>query len=370
MKFGRLPIPYIYFILIGLAFGILMAIKSYLPFLYFGDNSNYLWQRYAAPHIINYGLWGFLMPVIYYFSQEYPIFSKEASNQIKIKAILASLGLAFFHETFSNVVWFLPQNIFNIEPIVENVHDHVIGMFPSAFISRLVEYWIIFAIFTAFDFQRKYRNKQLQLAQLKTQLSGAQLNALRLQLQPHFLFNTLNTISSLMEVNTKDAQKIISKLANLLRTVLEKNKRNKTLLREELAFIKSYLDIEQVRFSDRLEIQYDIDPQSLDILVPSLILQPLVENAVKHGFSNRPEAGKIEVTTRKNGSYLELYVKDDGIGTNRPSEMLMTSGIGLKNVQERLEVIYKSDFQMTIESGVQKGFVVRIQIPIEKGHGL
>lgn len=366
MKFGKLPIPYIYFILAGIAFGILMALKSYLPFLYWEETGRYVWQKYAAPHLINYGLWGFLVPFVYYFSQKYPIFRTGASNTIKIKALLASFGLAFFHEAFSNVVWFLPQYIFDIDPITEDVFDHIIGMFPSAFISRLIEYWIIFAVFTAIDYQRKYRNKQLQLAKLENQLSGAQLNALRLQLQPHFLFNTLNTISSLMEISTKDAQRIISKLGNLLRTVLEKNKRNKTPLREELAFIKSYLDIEQVRFSDRLEIEYDIDNSSLDVLVPSLILQPLVENAIKHGFSNRSEDGKIVVSTERKGSYLELYVADDGIGTERSMENLLASGIGLKNVKERLELLYKSDFQMDIQSRIDGGFKIVLQIPVER----
>lgn len=282
------------------------------------------------------------------------------------KVLLASFGLAIFHEAFSNVMWFLPMHIFDIHPFTQKDVEHIIGMFPSALISRLIEFWIIFGVFTAIDFQRKYRDKQIQLAQLESQLSGAQLNALRLQLQPHFLFNTLNTISSLMEINIKDAQKIVSKLGNLLRIVLEKNKKNKTPFREELEFIKSYLDIEAVRFIDRLNIEYHIEPDTLSAVVPSLILQPLVENAFKHGFSNQTENSQITVSAKRVAEQLIISVKDDGNGTTKSKDTLLSTGIGLKNVKERLDLIYKNAYTFDIKSGTQQGFEVILKIPYEK----
>lgn len=352
--------------MLGLAFGLLMALKSYLPFLYWDESDKYTFSRYAVPHIVNYLLWGFLVPFVYYFSQKYPVFGKVADRSIISKAILASLGLAIFHELFSNLMWFFPMHQLDIHPFTNKDIEHIIGMFPSAVISRLIEYWIIFGVFTTLDFQKKYRDKQIQLAQLESQLSGAQLSALRLQLQPHFLFNTLNTISSLMEINIKDAQKIVSKFGNLLRIVLEKNKRNNIPFREELEFTKNYLDIEAVRFIDRLKIEYNINPDALSALVPSLILQPLVENAFKHGFSNQTEDGLIIVSAKRQDAYLRISVKDDGNGTKKSKEILLSSGIGLKNVKERLDLIYKNDYRFEIESGLGQGFEVILEIPFRR----
>lgn len=226
-----------------------------------------------------------------------------------------------------------------------------------------MEYWILYAILTSLDYRRKLRNKHLEFVQLESQLAGAQLNALRLQLQPHFLFNTLNTISSLMEFDIKKSQKIVSQLGSLLRTVLDENT-NKTIpLREELEFVKSYLAIEQVRFADRLNIQYELDERSLDALVPSLILQPLVENAIKHGFSNKIEAGTITVTTQRIGQTVQFSVRDDGRGSNIPTGQLLGKGIGLKNAKQRLDLIYKDQYDFSIISGSGKGFEIAITIP-------
>ncbi|MCB0643718.1 MAG: histidine kinase, partial [Phaeodactylibacter sp.] len=179
-----------------------------------------------------------------------------------------------------------------------------------------------------------------------------------------FLFNTLNTISSLMEVSIKDARKIVSKLGQLLRTVLEKNKRNSVPLSEELDFIRSYLDIEQVRFHDRLEIHYDLDPATLDVAVPSFLLQPLVENAVRHGFANQTTQALIEVCTRRLSSErIEIIVRDNGKGSGRPIPEILKSGIGIQNVKERLELLFGEQYQLEINTRPEHGFEISIQIP-------
>ena len=235
-----LPIRYIYCIAIGIGLGAILGAKTYLPFIYWGETSEYVWQRYFMPHFINNALWGFLVPFVFYAKVRWP-FTWPIQRQYFLKSFGYSLLIAAFHELFSNVIWFGPMHLLDIYPFTDKELQFVIGAFPSAMINRIVEFWIIFALFSAIDYAKKYRIKELEVAQIQTQLSQAQLNALRLQLHPHFLFNTLNTISSLMEINVKGAQKIVSKLGNLLRAVLEKDKRTTISLGEELDYIRSYL---------------------------------------------------------------------------------------------------------------------------------
>lgn len=227
----------------------------------------------------------------------------------------------------------------------------------------MIEYWIIYAVLMAIDYQQKFQSKQLEIAQIEGKLSNARLNALRFQLQPHFLFNTLNTISSLMEIDVKKGQKIVSELGNLLRFVLEKEKKHIISLKEELDFVKSYLDIEEVRFHDRLNIDYQIDKSILDTQIPSLLLQPLVENAIKHGFSNRPEGGSIELHARPYGDGILLRVKDDGNGLLVENNEQTSRGIGLNNVKERLELLYKDQYRFEINTSPGNGFEVSIYLP-------
>lgn len=363
MKFGKLPLPYWVFILIGFALGLVLAVRSYLPYLYWGETDAYNWQRSAIPHLVNYTFWGLLVPIVYYFSQKYPL-NDLSSRNVQIRAFLVSLGVSAFHEMATNIIWLLPLHLLGIEKITMETFHYVIGSFAPATISRLIEYWILFFVFAAIDYYKKFKNKQLELAKLEGQLSSAELNALRLQLHPHFLFNTLNTISSLMEINIKDAQKIVSKLGILLRTLLDKERRNFIPLSEELNFIKSYLDIEQVRFHDRLKIHYIIDEAALEVSVPALILQPLVENAIKHGFSKQVGEGEITLIARKIDAKIQLTVQDDGKGSAQAIETLLDAGIGLKNVKERLDLLYrhKADFQIQTAPG--KGFEVQLTLPI------
>jgi LytS/YehU family sensor histidine kinase len=150
-----------------------------------------------------------------------------------------------------------------------------------------------------------------------------------------------------------------------LRFVLDRDQRNFIPLREELEFVRNYLDIEQTRFHDRLRIQYDIDQTTQDIRVPHLILQPLVENAIKHGFSNRSDEGRIEVITRRLGDQVELLIRDDGCGSDLSQEELLQLGIGLSNVQKRLELLYGAAAEIRISTEPESGFAVYILIPIE-----
>jgi len=274
--------------------------------------------------------------------------------------------MAVVHEVISTSVYFLAMIPLGFVEFTSKTLPMIWKSLPSAIFDRTLEYWVIIAIFLGIDYQRKFRSKQLELAQMENKLSDAQLRALRLQLQPHFLFNTLNTISSLMEINIKNAQKIVVKLGNLLRTVLDKNKRQQVLLKEEVEFIRSYLDIEQVRFHDRLTIDYEIEEECLSCYVPSMILQPLVENAVKHGFSKKAEKGRIEIGIKKRNRKVFFSVADDGLGSDMAASALLSNGLGLRNVKDRLELIYGDQADFNIEASFQKGFKVSFSIPCQR----
>lgn len=206
--------------------------------------------------------------------------------------------------------------------------------------------------------ERKLESQQVLLTE-------ARLAALARQINPHFLFNTLNSISTLIRINPEQARTMIVKLSNIMRRLLRKQE-NLSPLREELAFIDDYLSIETVRFGEKLQITKNIDPNTLDMLVPSMVLQPLVENSIKHGLSSKIEGGRMQIESSSIGGRLLLVVEDDGVGI--PEEKLATlfeQGIGVSNVNERLKVLYGNEFRFSVMS--YKGHGTRTEIEVPQG---
>jgi two-component system LytT family sensor kinase len=198
---------------------------------------------------------------------------------------------------------------------------------------------------------------------LKTQLAQAQLQALRTQLQPHFFFNTMNTIAMLVR-NKEDAEaiRVLAGLSDLLRHVLDDARADEVPLREELDFLQRYLAIEQIRFRDRLRTDISVDPNVLDALVPNLMLQPLVENAVRHGIARRAAAGRVCVSARRDTESLVLTVQDDGPGL--PEDWsLDDAGVGLVNTRRRLAQLYGGDARLTVENAADGGVRAEVVLP-------
>jgi two-component system LytT family sensor kinase len=195
-------------------------------------------------------------------------------------------------------------------------------------------------------------------------LTEARLAALTRQINPHFLFNTLNSVSSLIRVNPDQARSMILKLSNILRRLLRKQE-NFASLREELQFIEDYLAIEVVRFGDKLKFEREIDARSLDVLVPSMVLQPIVENSIKHGLSPKVEGGRIRISSKAMGNRLLLTVEDDGLGIEEEKlvHLFEQQGIGISNVNERLKVLYGNEFRLTIHSSPGQGTRTEIELP-------
>ncbi|MGA2275358.1 MAG: sensor histidine kinase [Bryobacteraceae bacterium] len=220
----------------------------------------------------------------------------------------------------------------------------------------------VFAVTIPLKIWNNTRNEK-KLEEQQRLLVEARLAALTSQINPHFLFNTLNSVSSLIRTDPNQARVMVVKLSKVLRRLLRKHE-NFSSLRAELSFIEDYLAIEVVRFGDKLHFEKDVAEDTLDMLVPSMLLQPLVENSIKHGIGGKVEGGTIRIRTRRGGSRLELLVEDDGIGI--PEEKLATvldHGIGVSNVHERLKVLFGNDYRMWIDSQPGQGTRVRIEVP-------
>jgi signal transduction histidine kinase len=222
-------------------------------------------------------------------------------------------------------------------------------------------YWGIVVGQHAFAYYRKFHEREVQAAELETRLTQARLQALQMQLNPHFLFNTLNAISSLVHKDADEADRMIVHLSDLLRYALESTGAQEVPLRRELDFLDRYLKIQQARFGQRLVVRRDIADDALDARVPNLVLQPLVENAIEHGLAPHSRAGEIILGARRRNDRLELEVQDNGDGL--PAGQPLVEGIGLSNTRARLQQLYGSRQSMELSNVTQGGLRVRIQLP-------
>ena len=227
--------------------------------------------------------------------------------------------------------------------------------------TNIMVYWAIVAVSQAINYFRKYREREFRLSQ-------AELQALRTQLHPHFLFNTLNAIAELVHSDPVVADRSIVRLSELLRFSLASEKAQEVTLKEELEFLEKYVEIHKTLMRDRLNVRLSIDPETLDAAVPNMILQPLVENAIKHGISPRPEGGNIEIHARRVDGMLHVEIADDGLGMAEMAaqEPDVQDGLGLINTRERLKLLYNDAHTFDLSSLPGKGVTIRISVPFKE----
>ena len=228
----------------------------------------------------------------------------------------------------------------------------------------LMTYLFLIGVGYALAYRRESEARAVNSAQLETRLVEAQLQSLQRQLHPHFLFNTLNTISGLIRTDPNGADKMIDSLGDLLRMTLHKSGIQEVPLKEELEVLEKYVEIEQTRFGNRLNIEMHIEPDTLDALVPSLLLQPLVENAIRHGIAPNARPGWIAVHATRHDDALLLQIRDSGDGLPPDRLMALNRGVGLDNTRARLEHLYRDRYAFTF-SNLERGFCVTIRIPFQ-----
>ena len=268
---------------------------------------------------------------------------------------------------------------------IESLVLHWIGVFPPimgsfsatlvflliiGFHQSLMTYWGILAVQYGFGWYRGYQEEKqealrldLHASQLRSQLVQAHLSTLKMQIQPHFLFNTLNAIMVLVrQQKGREAEEMLSHLSDLLRSVLDDANAQEVPLRRELEYVQLYLAIEQVRFQDRLQVAFEFDPEVLDAAVPHMVLQPLVENAIRHGIGRSLAAGKIRISAARIGDRLEMKVQDDGPGLE-PTRSSKSGGIGLANTRARLSQLYGQSAHLSVENCASGGVVATVVLP-------
>ncbi len=248
--------------------------------------------------------------------------------------------------------WYVYRTLF-LSSVVDDV---VTTYLPIVLIAHIVSYY------------QRFRERELRTSQLQAQLVKARLQALKSQLQPHFLFNTLNSISALMLTDVEAADRMITRLGDLLRISLETAGTQMTTLSRELEFVNCYVEIEKVRFEERLKVSIDVAPETLDASVPHLLLQPLVDNAIKHGISRLVAGGEIRISATADDADLHLEVRDNGPGV-REVAPFPSNGVGLRITRERLETIYGEHQSVELLTLPEGGAVARVSIPLHTGMG-
>ena len=229
----------------------------------------------------------------------------------------------------------------------------------------LMTYAAVVGLSYALGYYRESQARALKAAHLETSLMEARLKTLEAELHPHFLFNTLHAISTLVHTDPEAADRMISRLSDLLRLTFDRSGAAGVALKEELEFLQKYLEIEQIRFQDRLAVKFDIDPETLDTDVPRLILQPLVENAIKHGIGPRAGQGLVQISTKKRDDGTWIEVRDNGVGLSRHARARFTNGVGLSNTRARLECLYGTLHRLDFAEG-NGGLSVQMLIPAHR----
>ncbi|SMD31717.1 Histidine kinase [Reichenbachiella faecimaris] len=338
---------------------IFQLLQQYAYHLANGFDFDFSWRIISAKLLIGNLLWAGLSPLLLSLARSLTTFNRLSSKNL-IQLVLV-LAIAFLHNLSSlwlyNFSYYLQSGYMRSFFGDNNRSDLITGFFTS-----LIECVVIIGLFMAVDYQRKLANKERDLAK-------AQLDALKMQLHPHFIFNTLHSISSMIDMDMKKAQRMITKVGDLLRSMLAYDEIEFVTLKEEIDFIRNYLELEQIRFQDRMSISFDIDDRLAQNKVPSLILQPLVENCIKHGVSKSTGQSHILVsaTICQNGTnhqWLKLEIN------NSESNRAYLShgngfGIGLQNVKKRLAQNYPEQYFCEFGRVDDKHYKSEIRIPIK-----
>ena len=239
-----------------------------------------------------------------------------------------------------------------------------INWFGSSFLPNVLMCWLILSVNLIFLYYERYQKEMLKASTLDAQLSKARLQTLKMQLHPHFLFNTLHSISALVLKNeNRDAVKMINRLSELLRLALDNIETQVVSLEDEIEFTRRYLEIERIRFHDRLAVEWEVEPQTLEAEVPTLILQPLVENAMRHGVDSNPQASRIQIAARRQNGRLLMEVRDDGKDPKKISGQDGAAGLGLKNTRARLSELFGEDYSFSLSRRDSDWTIAQIVIP-------
>jgi signal transduction histidine kinase len=321
------------------------------------------WWNLAALY-----LFAVSFPAVTYIARRFPL-----DRQRWLRRGVAYIAWIFILSTLHLIAFFLVYWAIGGPRLPRHAPTaEAFAYFKILFIGNLRMNLVIYALLLigvmAANYYRRYLAGEQRAAQLQAQLAQAQLQALKMQLHPHFLFNTLNAISELVHKEPDTAERMVIQLSDMLRVSLESIGVQEIPLKQELDFLRRYLDIEETRFRDRLKIRVDVAPETLGAYVPNMLLQPLVENAIRHGISPLSRGGSIDIRARRDGETLRLQICDDGCGLPKNGENgTRGNGVGLANTRARLTQLYGPDrFDLDVESVPDAGVAVSVTIPLRE----
>lgn len=332
--------------------GVLLATQAWISRAMRGEPM--AWGHAAAIWFSWAGIWALLTPLVLRLATRFPL---ERPHLVRAALLHIVAGLVFAAVNLALFAVIAPYlDAVSSEPTWIGTFSRLLG---STLLLNVPVYWLVVVGAHAVRLVRRSREREQRALRLETQLAEARLLVLRAQLEPHFLFNALNTVSVLMHENVDSANRVLLLLSDLLRRALDSSTSSEIELRQEVAFMEAYLALEQVRFADRMHYRIDIAPNALNLRVPSLILQPLVENAVRHGLREGRAGGEIEVVAALRDGTLQLTVRDNGPGMAVDAR----EGVGLSNTRSRLQLTYGSCHAFKLDAAPGGGTLVRIEIP-------
>jgi two-component system LytT family sensor kinase len=324
------------------------------------------WWRYLVAWLLGVYIWALLTPAILWLGRRFRIERRRwlpgVAAHLLLSAAFSVLELSLEAALYSRLHLF--------PSAMPDFRVALTQLLVRGFHGDILDYWMVIGVQWGVLYYNAYQRRsqellkfELRASELQSQLMSARLSALKMQLQPHFLFNTLNAIAVLVrQQRGEDAERTLGHLGDLLRGVLEDLDTQEVSLRRELQYLQLYLAIEQVRFADRLRVEISVDPQILDAWVPQLILQPIVENAVRHGIERSSSAGRILLRASRSSDMLAIRVQDDGPGLSGSSSS-ERRGIGLANARARLQQLYGEDARLEMENSDGGGAVVTLRFP-------
>jgi two-component system LytT family sensor kinase len=349
----RAPLIIAIFTLLGL----FSSVQAQLVVSFYSDKPH----PFGLSLLMNMGwwyAWAMLVPLILSMGRRYPLDRGHWLRSLPAH-IVAVLVFTFTHSLLMGLV----ESLAAVPSRPRMTWwQGVVHSYVWSFDWNMAVYWAIIAFSHAARYQREVQVRTVRASQLEARLAEARLEALQRQLHPHFLFNTLNAISALMHRDVEAADRMLAQLSDLLRMALEQRGVQEIPLKDELEFVGKYLEIEQARFRERCAVRFDIDPETLDAHVPNLVLQPIVENSIRHAVSTSLEPRRIEIRSRRDGDTLRLEVRDDGPGLPGGT-MPSGRGVGLANTRARLEQLYGGAQQLRFSRPVAGGLSVTIEIP-------
>lgn len=315
-------------------------------------------------NLVQFYVWAILSPLVFRFSRRFPVELRPLNVRNLLLYFPALISFAAIHQVIHlTVLW-------SITPRWRQNYPALIDCYRAYFafgfyIDLIIALLIVIAVHALLYYQ-SFRASELAQSSLETQLAQAKLRALKMQLHPHFLFNTLHSISSLVLEDPPKANSMIARLGDFLRLTVDNSEQQLVTLKEETEFLRCYLDIEQVRFGDRLTVAFELEPQTLSAQVPHLILQPMVENAIQHAIAPRTTPGHINIEAKRLNSLLRVAISDNGPGISSSANLPWKQGIGLTNVRTRLQQIYGPNFRFELMNASHGGLTVVMEIPFQR----